>query len=120
MLAVRSTGIAGDARRLIVHQDGVARIQDRGARTRQLDPRYFPQTRVRWSFGRSRASRAATARATRNAGRPARIGQIRRARSSERWLPVPVVSAWIFAAAASAKAARATEAAAWSAVLRGA
>jgi len=61
------------------------------------------------SFGLIRASPAAAANATTNAGTPVMIGQITSAKASKRWLPVPAVSAWMFAAAARATAPSATD-----------
>ena len=61
------------------------------------------------SFGRTRASPAAAVNATTNAGTPTMIGQITSAKASKRWLPVPTLSAWMFAAAASANAPIATD-----------
>ena len=64
--------------------------------------------RLGLSFGRTRASPAAANNATTKAGAPVITGQIASAKASERRLPVPEVSAWMFAAAASANAPSAT------------
>jgi len=55
------------------------------------------------------ASTAAAVNAATNAGTPVMIGQITSARASRRWLPVPILSAWTFAAAARLNAPRATD-----------
>jgi len=80
-------------------------------------PRSWPESFVTCDL--IRASPAATVNAATNAGTPIIIGQIRSARPNKRWLPVPVLSAWMLAAAARLNAPTATDNETWSAVLRG-